>query len=122
MRIEKSYDEIKMLHDSLAYMQQSLFDYVIKLHETTTTKERIESDKLYFIIGDVSGKGVPASLFMAIARSMFRSFSRHTDSPATIVSGMNNAISENNETNMFITLIVGGLGIFLIRSIMNEIS
>ena len=154
----KSYDEIKMLHDSLAYMQQSLFDYVIKLHETTATKERIESelsiaraiqmgmipktfppfpsrqdvdlyailqparevggdlydyfienDKLYFIIGDVSGKGVPASLFMAIARSMFRSFSRHTDSPATIVSGMNNAISENNETNMFITLIVGVL-------------
>lgn len=122
MRIEKSYDKIKMLHDSLAYMQQSLFDYVIKLHETTATKERIESDKLYFIIGDVSGKGVPASLFMAIARSMFRSFSRHTDSPATIVSGMNNAISENNETNMFITLIVGVLGIFLIRSIMNEVS
>ena len=39
-----SHDEIKTLHDSLAYMQQSLFDYVVKLRETTASKERIESE------------------------------------------------------------------------------
>lgn len=67
----------------------------------------IEGDRLYFIIGDVSGKGVPASLFMAIARSLFRTISRKIESPAEIVTAMNNSISENNESNMFITLIVG---------------
>ena len=67
----------------------------------------IDNNHLYFIIGDVSGKGVPASLFMAIARSLFRTLSPMKNSPAAIVASMNNAISERNEANMFVTLIVG---------------
>ena len=67
----------------------------------------IDNNQLYFIIGDVSGKGVPASLFMAIARSLFRTLSPMKNSPAEIVKSMNNAISERNESNMFVTLIVG---------------
>lgn len=151
-----SHDEIKTLHDSLVYMQQSLSDYVVELRDTTVAKERIESelyiareiqmgmlpkifppfperhdvdlfavlrpakevggdlydffiesDRLYFVIGDVSGKGVPASLFMAIARSLFRTFAPGELSPAAIVTKLNKAMSENNDSNMFITLIVG---------------
>lgn len=67
----------------------------------------IDNNQLYFIIGDVSGKGVPASLFMAIARSLFRTLSPMKNSPAEIVKSMNMAISERNESNMFVTLIVG---------------
>lgn len=67
----------------------------------------IEENRLYFLIGDVSGKGVPASLFMAITRSLFRTLSQHVLSPAKIVTEMNNSIADNNESNMFVTLIVG---------------
>lgn len=151
-----SKDEIRDLHDSLAYMQKSLSTYVNELKETTASKERIESElsiardiqmgmlpkifppypdrndvdlhailkpakevggdlydfymdgnRLYFLIGDVSGKGVPASLFMAITRSLFRTLSHQVLSPAKIVTEMNNSISDNNESNMFVTLIVG---------------
>lgn len=69
----------------------------------------IDNGHLYFVIGDVSGKGVPASLFMAIARSLFRTLSQQTTSPAEIVTQMNRSISENNEANMFITLFIGVL-------------
>ncbi len=67
----------------------------------------IEENRLYFLIGDVSGKGVPASLFMAITRSLFRTLSQHVLSPARIVTEMNNSIADNNESNMFVTLSVG---------------
>lgn len=67
----------------------------------------IEEEKLYFIIGDVSGKGVPASLFMAITRSLFRTLSSKVLSPAVIMSAMNNSIAETNESAMFVTLIIG---------------
>lgn len=67
----------------------------------------IDKDRLYFVIGDVSGKGIPASLLMAITRSLFRTLSQHEDSPALIMNKMNSSISENNESNMFVTLIIG---------------
>lgn len=67
----------------------------------------IESGRLFFIIGDVSGKGVPASLFMAVTRSLFRSVAVHYAKPAYIVSSMNNSIAETNESNMFVTLFAG---------------
>lgn len=67
----------------------------------------IDGDRLYFVIGDVSGKSVSASLFMAIARSLFRTLAQQAESPARIMSQMNRSISENNESSMFITLIIG---------------
>ena len=66
-------------------------------------------DKLYFCIGDVSGKGVPASLFMSVTRSIFRTVSAHEKMPDKIVTAMNKTIAEMNETQMFVTLFVGVL-------------
>lgn len=63
----------------------------------------IRDEKLFFCIGDVSGKGIPASLVMAVTRSLFRAMSAHEDSPAKIVALMNNTMSESNENNMFVT-------------------
>lgn len=68
---------------------------------------RLMGDKLYFAVGDVSGKGIPASLVMAITQSMFRTISAQTDSPSRILSVINQSISENNEWNMFVTMFVG---------------
>ena len=69
----------------------------------------IRDEKLFFCIGDVSGKGVPASLFMAVTRSLFRNISAHVAIPSEIVRSMNNAMSEDNDTNMFVTVFVGVL-------------
>ena len=69
----------------------------------------IRDEKLFFCIGDVSGKGVPASLFMAVTRSTFRTVSAHESMPDRIVITMNKTISDMNKTHMFVTLFVGVL-------------
>ena len=69
----------------------------------------IRDEKLFFCIGDVSGKGVPASLFMAVTRSLFRNISAHVAIPSEIVRTLNNAMAEGNDTNMFVTIFVGVL-------------
>jgi sigma-B regulation protein RsbU (phosphoserine phosphatase) len=69
----------------------------------------IREEKLFFCIGDVSGKGVPASLVMAVTRSLFRNISAYTQAPDQIVLALNDALSSNNETGMFVTLFLGVL-------------
>ena len=66
-------------------------------------------DKLFFCIGDVSGKGVPASLFMAVTRSAFRTVSAQESMPDRIVMTMNKTIADMNKSHMFVTLFVGVL-------------
>ena len=67
----------------------------------------IRDDMLFFCIGDVSGKGVPASLVMAVTRTLFRNISAHTAEPGQIAAALNNTLSEGNDTCMFVTLFVG---------------
>ena len=69
----------------------------------------IHDEKLFFCIGDVSGKGVPASLVMAVTRSLFRNVSAHESEPHLIARALNDSLSEGNEMNMFVTLFVGVL-------------
>jgi len=151
----KTQDEIKRLHDALAFMVKSIREYMYELTTATATKERIESelsiassiqnqmlskdfpkngtidlnavlhpakevggdlydffikeDKLYFAIGDVSGKGVPASLIMAITRSAFRFIASLGMRQSEIMSHVNNAICDGNEINMFVTMFIAKL-------------
>lgn len=69
----------------------------------------IRDEKLFFCIGDVSGKGVPASLVMAMTRSLFRIVSAHENNVGKIVAQMNEAMADMNETMMFVTAFVGVL-------------
>ena len=69
----------------------------------------IHDEKLFFCIGDVSGKGVPASLVMAVSRTLFRNIAAHVDIPSHIVETMNQNICEGNDECMFVTLFVGVL-------------
>ena len=71
----------------------------------------IRDEKLYFCIGDVSGKGVPAALVMAVTRSLFRAVSAHETSPQRIVTAMNDTMAESNESNMFVTFFCGVLNL-----------
>jgi serine phosphatase RsbU (regulator of sigma subunit) len=65
-------------------------------------------DMLYFCVGDVSGKGMPASLFMAQATRLFQTLARQGMQPAEICTRINDALSgDDNENGMFVTLFVG---------------
>jgi serine phosphatase RsbU (regulator of sigma subunit) len=66
----------------------------------------LKDNKLYFCIGDVSGKGVPASLFMTIATRGFRTLAAMGKSPEEIATRMNLELSENNEEGMFVTMFI----------------
>lgn len=67
----------------------------------------IENEKLYFIIGDVSGKGIPASLVMAVTCRLFRSVASHFEKPEEIVSSLNESLADGNDSNMFCTAFLG---------------
>ena len=71
----------------------------------------IRDEKLYFCIGDVSGKGIPASLVMAVTRSLFRASSAHETNPQRIVTAMNDTMTESNDSNMFVTFFCGVLNL-----------
>ena len=90
----------------------------VQLYATLTPAKEVGGDlfdfyfrgnKLFFCIGDVSGKGVPASLFMAVTRSVFRTVSAHESKPDRIMSTINATIADMNKTHMFVTLFVGVL-------------
>lgn len=67
----------------------------------------IDKKQFCFAIGDVSGKGVPASLFMAVTRTLLRSVADRESSTARIVDTMNRSLTEGNESNMFVTFFLG---------------
>ena len=67
----------------------------------------IDNEKLYFIIGDVSGKGIPASLVMAVTCRLFRSVASYLNKPEDIINSLNNSLSDGNESNMFCTAFLG---------------
>lgn len=71
----------------------------------------ISNEKLYFCIGDVSGKGVPASLFMTSVVALFRNNCIHSDDPADILSSINDTLSRGNEHCMFCTIFIGVLNL-----------
>ncbi|MBN1925106.1 MAG: SpoIIE family protein phosphatase [Prolixibacteraceae bacterium] len=154
-------DEMKDLQNSFEHMQKDLKTYIEHLKETTSAKEKIESElriareiqmgmipkifppfpdipeidiyamlepakevggdlydfflidekHLCFAIGDVSGKGVPASLFMAVTRTLLRSAAPKQQSPKLIVEALNKSLSYNNESSMFVTFFLGIINI-----------
>ena len=69
----------------------------------------IRDGKLFFCIGDVTGKGVPAALLMTVSKSLFRAYSSTEDKAEQIVTQMNLRMSENNQVGLFVTMFVGVL-------------
>ena len=87
--------------DLYAYMMPArevggdLYDYLV------------EDNLLYFCLGDVSGKGVPAALFMAQATRLFRAMAKQRMMPANIANRLNEELTEGNENGMFVTMFIG---------------
>ncbi len=72
----------------------------------------IDDRRLCFLIGDVSGKGVPASLFMAVTRALSRSFAtRLPGGPSEIVSAANQDLASGNVETLFVTMLLGVLDV-----------
>ena len=91
-----------MLQAALVPMKEvggDLYDYFRK-----------ENDR-FFIIGDVSGKSVPAAMFMSATVNLFRSAVRRLQSPKAIMEDMNAVLSDNNPSMMFVTAFIGRLHI-----------
>jgi sigma-B regulation protein RsbU (phosphoserine phosphatase) len=71
----------------------------------------IDPDRVGFVIGDVSGKGIPAAVFMAITRSLIKMIALETDSTSLCLQQVNRALSQENPSLMFATVVYAILNI-----------
>ena len=67
----------------------------------------LQGDRLCFCVGDVSGKGIPASLTMAVAVNLFRTVAKEGFPPEVIATKLNDTMSANNENAVFVTMFIG---------------
>ena len=67
----------------------------------------LQDDRLCFCVGDVSGKGIPASLTMAVAVNLFRTVAKEGFPPEVIAAKLNDTMSANNENAVFVTMFIG---------------
>jgi serine phosphatase RsbU (regulator of sigma subunit)/anti-sigma regulatory factor (Ser/Thr protein kinase) len=72
----------------------------------------IRDGKLFFCIGDVSGKGVPSAMLMSVIHSLFRTISAKMESPSFILRALNENLCRDNESNMFVTFFAGCLDLY----------
>ena len=68
---------------------------------------QLPDGRLVFIVGDVSGKGMPAALFMVMVRTLCRHLGTAGDVPAATLARLNKALSADNPSSMFVTLLYG---------------
>ena len=67
----------------------------------------VQDERLYFCLGDVSGKGIPASLFMAVTRNLFRIIAQQGQVPEEIATQINTFLAKDNDRGMFVTMFIG---------------
>lgn len=153
----KSEDEMRRLHDSFLYMENSITDYIDQLKTTKNENERMESelnvarkiqmgmlstefpphihamvsparevggdlydfilngDCLHFAVGDVSGKGVPASIMMAITRATLHFMGGLGLPLHESIGRINNGVADGNSNDMFVTLFIGRINLKTLR-------
>lgn len=116
---ERIESELRIAHDIQMSMVPSVFPehQGLDMYASMTPAKEVggdlygyllKDDKLYFALGDVSGKGVPASLFMAQATRLFLTLAKQGMKPAEICTRMNDALSgDDNESGMFVTFWLG---------------
>jgi len=72
----------------------------------------ISDSELCLIVGDVSGKGVPAALFMAVTKTMLKARAIDDPSPASVMTRVNNELSADNPASMFVTLFMAIVDVY----------
>jgi len=71
----------------------------------------LDDSRFCFVIGDVSGKGVPASLFMAVAKTLLKATAGPSQAPGAVLEKVNSALAEGNTRSMFVTVFMGILNL-----------
>ena len=89
--------ELKGLLKPAREVGGDLFDYFLR------------DEKLFFCIGDVSGKGAPSAMLMAVTHGLFRSAAAHESNPDRIMQMINEVSCQGNDSNMFVTMFIGVL-------------
>ena len=123
---ERMEEALKLAHDIQMSMLPKIFPPFPERHEfdifaaIAPAKEVggdlydfffIDNDHLCFAVGDVSGKGVPASLFMAVTKTLFRATASNGGTPGEILARLNAQICRDNDSCMFVTLFCAILNI-----------
>ena len=114
---ERMESELRIARDIQMSMVPSVFPSVegLDMYASMTPAKEVggdlynfveKGDKLYFCIGDVSGKGVPASLFMTLATRGFLTLASTGRKVSEIATWMNKELSKNNEMGMFVTMFI----------------
>ncbi|MFQ3574637.1 MAG: SpoIIE family protein phosphatase [Thermodesulfovibrionales bacterium] len=67
----------------------------------------LDRDRICFIVADVSGKGVPAALFMSVTKTFFKVIAESVQTPHQLLNSVNSHLSDNNESSMFVTVCCG---------------
>jgi sigma-B regulation protein RsbU (phosphoserine phosphatase) len=123
---ERMQDELNVGHD--IQMSMLLRDYPLfpgydefSVHATLEPAREVggdfydlffvNPDEMCLIVADVSGKGVPSALFMAVSTTLFRAHAADDGSPASIMTRVNNELSRNNPSSMFVTVFLAILNI-----------
>lgn len=117
---ERMESELRIAHDIQTQMVPSQFPRLdaLEMHAMMMPAKEVGGDlfdyllsdgKLYFCLGDVSGKGVPAALFMTQVVRLFRAIAKQKVQPAEIAARINNELSESNGQEMFVTMFIGCL-------------
>lgn len=68
---------------------------------------QLDQDRICFVIADVSGKGVPASLFMAVTKTLIKATASREFTPGEILTRVNKELSSDNDSGMFVTIFLG---------------
>ncbi|ODT85942.1 SpoIIE family protein phosphatase [Phenylobacterium sp. SCN 70-31] len=95
---ERGEIDVYALLESAKHVGGDLYDYAL-----------LDRDRLFFVVGDVSGKGVPAALFMAMTMTLFKATSLTTRSTGEIMARVNDELARDNAGQMFVTAFCGVL-------------
>jgi sigma-B regulation protein RsbU (phosphoserine phosphatase) len=88
--------DVFALLESAKHVGGDLYDYAL-----------IDENRLFFVVGDVSGKGVPAALFMAMTTTLFKATALTANSTGEIMARVNAELSRDNAQEMFVTAFSG---------------
>ncbi|RAK63040.1 PP2C family protein-serine/threonine phosphatase [Phenylobacterium kunshanense] len=90
--------DVYALLESAKQVGGDLYDYVL-----------VDRDRLFFVVGDVSGKGVPAALFMAMTTTLFKATALSGQAPDEVMARVNAELARDNAAEMFVTAFCGVL-------------
>ena len=111
LRVASQIQQSMLPHSLIQHADVDIFGSLVPAREVggDLYDYYIRDEKLFFCIGDVSGKGAPSAMVMGVMHSLFRAFSAHENNPARMMQAINEISCQGNESNIFVTMFIGVL-------------